>query len=77
MQRRADLKMRRERSRSKLKWIEIDCLLGFCSFAGDVGCHHQQRREKERKLSQTPHNIIILHTPTYLNQVTSFLTLSS
>jgi len=51
MQRGADLKMRRERSRSRLKWIEIDCLLGFCSFAGDGGCHHRQRREKERKLS--------------------------
>jgi hypothetical protein len=53
MQRGADLKMRRERSRSRLKWIETDCLLGFCSFAGGGGCHHRQRREKERKLSQT------------------------
>jgi hypothetical protein len=53
MQRGAYLKMRRERSRSRLKWIEIDYFLGFCSFAGDGGCHHRRRREKERKLSQT------------------------
>jgi len=29
-------------------------VLGFCSFAGDGGCHHRQRREKERKPTGFP-----------------------
>jgi len=37
---------------------------GFCSFAGDGGCHHRQRREKERKPTGFPAFLTAAHETT-------------